>query len=184
MRVGTVPQHTASCNSWTHGGGRYNDQQRLPSERGERGLPVNEPKTWRYRLLRIGGLPRRDRRRLADEGIVVLEEGIRTTVTWRNVRLPGRRIAWRKQCFSAALVITQRRATAVAGWIRLLDVSKDDVRARAIVVTVDDRGRMHVTIDASILHSKGRGTIDYVFAVDSSYSAADALRSVLHSEGQ
>ena len=46
---------------------------------------------------------------LEQEGIVLLEEGIGGSVTFRKFRAPGRRYSYRRNWFSGSLVITETR---------------------------------------------------------------------------
>jgi hypothetical protein len=50
-----------------------------------------------YRLFRIGGLPKNVRTALESEGMRIIEEGIRVSVTYRDFKAPGKRFTWKRR---------------------------------------------------------------------------------------
>jgi hypothetical protein len=59
-----------------------------------------------------GKLPDPLRAELEAEGIVLLEEDLRGTITYRNYRAPGRRYGLRKARIAGAIAVTRQRVVA------------------------------------------------------------------------
>ncbi|HWP52930.1 MAG TPA: hypothetical protein VN476_02295 [Pyrinomonadaceae bacterium] len=53
-------------------------------------------KTILYRLFGVGKMPAQWRATIDSEGVVLFDEGIRSTVTYRDFRSPGRRASLEK----------------------------------------------------------------------------------------
>ena len=70
-------------------------------------------KTILYRLFGVGKIPAQWRATIESEGIVLIDEGIRGTVTYRDFRSPGRRASWKKSAFSGAIALTRTRLLAL-----------------------------------------------------------------------
>lgn len=91
-------------------------------------------KTVAHRLLGLGRLPRAVRAALDAEGIRLLEEGIRVSVTYRNFRAPGKRFTRKRRVSLGAIAVSRARLVAYAGRIRLVNVALDDPAVAKIEV--------------------------------------------------
>ena len=132
-------------------------------------------KTIGYRLLRLGAVPRRRQLGLEAERIRILDEGIPVTVTLRRYRARGRRIRWRRQRLSGAIVLTDRRIVAFAWWGTLFDLPLDAWPAAGVDVSIDARGRLLLEIDAAATGPRRSGRIVCAFRTEH----AAALQQVL-----
>ena len=132
-------------------------------------------KTIGYRLLRLGTVPRRRRPKLEAERIRVLDEGIPVTVTLRRYRARGRRIRWRRQRLSGAIVLTDRRIVAFAWWGRLFDLPLDTLPMTGVDASLDRRGRLSVNIDVSSLGTGRSGRIACAFRTERAAALLAAL---------
>lgn len=59
---------------------------------------------------------------LESEGIVLFEEDIRGSMTFRNFRSPGRYDSWRKVLINSLVVLTGKRLLALKGSSPIIDV--------------------------------------------------------------
>jgi len=134
-------------------------------------------KTLTYRLLRLGALPKRCRSAIEAEGIRILDEGIPVTVTLRNYRAPGKRIRWRRQRHSGAIVLTDKRLAAFVWWGKLFDFRIREPQTPRPSASIDDVGRLCVAFDASSFGVRRAGSIRCCFRTEHAIDLRAALDS-------
>ena len=109
-------------------------------------------------LLGNGTPPDAVRAELDAEGVVVCEEGLGGSLTFRHFKAPGRRSNWRKQAIVAALVVTERRLAVYARGRPLVDVAFDDPRFGALALDVDGPS-VSITFDVARFHDDMSGEL-------------------------
>jgi hypothetical protein len=60
-----------------------------------------------YRVFGVGKIPAPLMSQLQNEGIILADEGVKGSVTYRNFRAPGRRDSWRRQWFIGSIALTK-----------------------------------------------------------------------------
>ena len=113
-----------------------------------------------YRLFGVGRIPKLIADRLRMEGIVVADEGISGSVTYRDFRAPGRYSSWRKQAFIGSVVVTNIRLVCLMQSRFAVDVPFTDERIHKLQMS-RERDRLLITLDASLFHDDWSGTIEY-----------------------
>ena len=113
-----------------------------------------------YRLLGVGKIPKLLGDRLGMEGVVISDEGIRGSVTYRDFRAPGRYSSWRKQVFIGSVVVTNIRLVALRSSRFAVDVPFTDERIRRLQLS-RERDRLVIAFDASLFHDDWSGMIEY-----------------------
>ena len=116
-----------------------------------------------YRLFGAGKIPAPLMSELTSEGIVLFDEGVKGSVTYRNFRAPGRASSWRRQLFAGSIALTKLRLVAVAYSKFLINVPLTDKRIHAMHYAVESSGAFCVTFDATLFHADWSGTIEYRF---------------------
>jgi hypothetical protein len=116
-----------------------------------------------YRLFSAGKIPAPLMTELNAEGIVLIDEGVKGSVTYRNFSAPGRASSWRRQGFAASIALTKQRLVALAFSNFAINVPLSDQRLRAMHYSVAANGSLCVTFDASLFHADWSGTIEYRF---------------------
>jgi hypothetical protein len=111
-------------------------------------------------LLGSGRLPDEQRAALVAEGIVVLEEGLVGSVTYRHYRAPNRRANWRKEAAAGSIAITGRRLLVWAGRMRHIDVPLDHPIRSTIEVTLDGADRACFAYDAGATDPARSGRVE------------------------
>jgi hypothetical protein len=120
-------------------------------------------KTLLYRLFSVGKLPTSVLAALTQEGILLVDEGVPASATYRNFRAPGRRSGWRWTGFTAAIALTQRRLLALAYTSPIIDIALTDQRIRDMRYTLEAGPRLCVAFDAGLFHADWSGRIEYRF---------------------
>lgn len=125
-----------------------------------------------YRLFGIGRIPKLLGDRLRMEGIVIADEGISGSVTYRDFRAPGRYSSWRKQAFIGSIVITNIRLVGLMSARFAVNVPFSDARIRQLRFS-RERDRLVIALDASLFHDDWSGTIEYRYRTS---QAADIIK--------
>ena len=125
-----------------------------------------------YRLFGLGRIPKLLNDTLHIEGIVVADEGVPGSVTYRDFRAPGRYSSWRKQGFVGSVVVTNNRLVALMYSNFAVNVPLTDERIRQLQISVEG-DRLLIAFDASLFHNDWSGTIEYRFRTS---QAADMIK--------
>jgi hypothetical protein len=116
-----------------------------------------------YRLFGLGKLPKQLRATFESEGILLLDEGVPSSVTYLDFHAPGKRFAWKRQWFNASIVITQTRIVALQYSNFAINVPFGDERIQKMRFSVEGESALLVAFDAGLFHPNWSGTIEYRF---------------------
>jgi hypothetical protein len=120
-------------------------------------------KTLLHRLFGWGRIPKRYAPTLHDEGILLLDEGIGGSVTYRNFRAPGRYHSWKRSWFTGSIVLTGRTFAAFALFKPLIYVPLDHENLSELCCSIEESGALLVEYDASAFDEKASGTVECRF---------------------
>jgi len=133
-------------------------------------------KTLLYRLFGIGKIPEQYRAALTGEGILLSDEGIKGSVTYRNFRAPGRYSNWKRQWYTASIILTKTRLLAFQYSNPIIDVPLTDERFRRLQFSLENETTLLIAFDASLFHNDWSGTIEYRFKTPHAQAFFDRLR--------
>ena len=120
-------------------------------------------KTFLYRLFGVGKMPEQFRTTLNSEGILLLDEGIKGSVTYLDFRAPRKCFGWRRQWFAASIAITKVRLVALQYSSPAINVPFSDERIRRLRFSVEGDETLLVAFDPSLFHNDWSGTMEYRF---------------------
>ncbi|MBI3762577.1 MAG: hypothetical protein HY260_12055 [Chloroflexi bacterium] len=121
-------------------------------------------KTLFYRLFGVGRIPAAVMAELQQEGILLVDEGVRGSATYRNFRKPGRADSWRRQWYTASIALTNIRLLALWGSNPIINAPLADERLRSMRYSLEDKAAvLCVAFDAALFHADWSGTIEYRF---------------------
>lgn len=112
---------------------------------------------------------------LQAEGIVLLDEDVKGSVTYHNFHRPGMSAGWEKRGLSGSVVLTKTRLLAFNGANFLINVPLTDERLRQMRFTVEDEEVLCVAFDAGLFHSDWSGKIEYRFRTPHAQRFLEAL---------
>ena len=112
-----------------------------------------------FTLFRWGRVPKKALPALESEGIVLLDEGLRGSITLRNFRAPGRIHSLKKSILVGSLVITGQRFAGFAFSKPLINIPLHDDRLRALELSVPSDGLLRIVFDASVFDLQQSGTV-------------------------
>ena len=129
-----------------------------------------------YRLFGVGKMPAQLAATLKSEGIILLDEGIKGSVTYLNFRAPGRHADWRRQWFTASIAITETRLLALQYSNTAINVPLTDERLRKMQFSVEEDGTLLISFDPALFHTDWSGTLEYRFKTEQAQAFLDKLR--------
>ncbi len=133
-------------------------------QRREAALPFRCVSLLRRLFLGPGELPADDRAVVEGEGIQVLAERLRGTVTYRNYRAPDRHSSFLKRSQNGAIAISGRRLVVVRNRDKEIDIPLDDPRLAKLAAGLDEPERFCLSWDAGDLHDDRAGTVELRFS--------------------
>jgi hypothetical protein len=130
-----------------------------------------------YRLFGLGKIPAPLMSELKSEGIVLIDEGVKGSVTYRNFSAPGRRSNWRRQWVTASIVLTNQRLVGLTYSSLAINVPLADDRIHAMNIHQEKGGALCVAFDVSLFHADWSGTIEYRFKTPEASRLVELLQS-------
>jgi hypothetical protein len=121
-------------------------------------------KTLLHRLFGFGKVPKDALAALEAEGIVLLDEGIRGSITFKNFRAPGRRYHRRRNRFTGSLVMTGTRFVAFIHSKPIINVPLADPHLKELHCSLDATDTLRVAFEAAAFHEKWSGSVECRFA--------------------
>lgn len=131
-----------------------------------------------YRLFGFGKIPAQYLPPLEKEGIILSDEGIRGSTTYRNFRAPNRRSNWRREWYTASIILTKARLLAFRHSSQIIDVPLNDPRFRRLRFSLENENNLVVAFDASLFHADWSGEIEYRFKTPLAESFLSKLREI------
>ena len=119
-----------------------------------------------YRLFGWGKIPKKYLPILEDEGIVLHEDGISGSITFKSFRAPGRYHSWKRNWFVGSIVITDKTFAAFSLMKPLIYVLLDQKEMLELHCTLEKENTLLITYDASAFNDKWSGTIECRFKTD------------------
>lgn len=117
-----------------------------------------------YRLFGLGRPPKAMKPTLEGEGIVLVDEGIGGSITFRDFRAPGRRYRHRKSWFTGSLVVTEVRFAAYGFSRPLINVPLERSYLAKLDGAVEHDGTvLRVAFESGDFHDDWSGGIECRF---------------------
>ena len=133
-------------------------------------------KTLLYRFFGVGKIPDQLVAQLRSEGILISDEGIKGSVTYLNFRSPVRYANWKRQWYTASVVLTDTRLVGLRFSQPIINVPLADERIRKMNFSHEADSAFLVAFDASLFHPDWSGNIEYRFRTEYAQALVDKLR--------
>ena len=111
-------------------------------------------------FMRTGEFSEEMRTQLVAEGVVVMETGLKGSITWRHYRAPGRRSSYRRVGTYVSIALTTERLVVWGAGHPQIDVPLRHPLMREIEASVDKPGRLLLVFDAHAFHENTSGRIE------------------------
>jgi hypothetical protein len=113
--------------------------------------------------IRAGKVAAAYKAQLQPEGIVLFEEDVKGSMTFRNFRSPGTYYSWRKVLITSLVALTKTRLLALKGSSPIIDVPFTDERLRQMKFSLEGEKTLLVAFDANLFQPDWSGEIEYRF---------------------
>jgi hypothetical protein len=130
-----------------------------------------------YTLFRLGRLPKQALPALESEGIVLLEEGLRGSVTLRNYRAPGRFHGYKKSIFAGSLVLTEQRFAGFAFSKPVINIPLHDDRLHALEMSVPRDRILEIRFDPAVFDLQRSGSVECRFHTENALNYLERIGS-------
>ena len=137
------------------------------------------PKSFLYRLFGLGKIPKLLNDTLRIEGIVVADEGVPASITYRDFRAPGKYFLRKKQGFVGSVVVTNVRLVALMYSSFAVNVPFTDERIRQLQISVEG-DRLLIAFDPKLFHDNWSGTIEYRFRTAQAAEMIKCIQDLSH----
>jgi hypothetical protein len=115
---------------------------------------------WRRLLAGCGRFPEAFYAALLSEGVSLLEEDVRVTITYRGFRSPRRRSTWRRISTVGAIAVTEQRVVVWGARGKQIDVPFEDPRFKALHIGVEQPDHVLIAFDASAFDRSASGRVE------------------------
>ena len=136
-------------------------------------------KTLLYRLFGLGGIPQGAVDQIEKEGVVLQDEGIGGSVTFKRFRAPGKHYGWRRNWFSGSVVLTRKHFLAFKYSQPIIGVSWCDEKFKELNVWLEDENTLCVGFEASTFQEDASGEVEVRLSTP---LARELLKQIEHPE--
>lgn len=140
-------------------------------------------KTLLYRAFRIGEIPKAARPQIYREGVLLEDEGIGGTVTFKDFRAPWKSYSRKRSSFSGSLVLTNEHLLAFKYSKPILGVKWTDEKIRCLNCSVENGQTLCVQFDASTFNRDWSGNIEVRFSTPMAQSFLDGITEKVKTTG-
>lgn len=118
-------------------------------------------KSWFYKLFGTGKIGKELLEELRGEGIVALDEGVKSTLTYIDFRAPGRYSNWKRRWFAGACALTEKRLILQQFSHPVIDLALTDERLQKIEVSLEDEDRLLFVFEPHLFLEDSSGRIEW-----------------------
>lgn len=116
-----------------------------------------------YRLFGFGKIPPPMVPVLEQEEIVLKEEGLPGSVTFKNFRAPGKRYGFRRSWFMGSMVITRQRVVAFSFSRPIINLPLMPEQIKKLHCTLRGEAILSIAFDAAVFNEEWSGSVEYRF---------------------
>ena len=133
-----------------------------------------------YRWFGIGKFPAIYATDLVAEGVLLSDDGLKGSVTYRNFHRPGMSAGYRYVGGIMSIVVTNMRVSAYNGENTLINVPFTDERLSKVAFSVETSGALLAAFDASLFHDDWSGQIEYRFKTPMAQEIVEKIKANLY----
>lgn len=116
-----------------------------------------------YKIFGAGKLREPFLSELYGEGIIALEEGVKSTITYKNFRAPGRYSNWKRRWIAGGLALTEKRLVLLQYSVPVISLALDDERLTKMNILCETRDTLLFTFEPALFLENSTGKIEWRF---------------------
>jgi len=132
-----------------------------------------------YRLFGFGKISKKLMGRLENEGIVLVDEGLKGSVTFKDFRAPGKYRSWKRYWHTCIISLTSKNLIGASMSGYCFDVSLTDKRIKEMNFETDKDGTLVVAFDAGLFRNDWSGKLEYRFKTDQAVDFIENLKKLV-----
>jgi hypothetical protein len=118
-------------------------------------------KTILYKLFGIGKIHEPVLSKLKSEEIIASDEGIKSTITYKNFRAPGRYSNWKRRWMTGAIALTKKRLILQQYSQPVINIELTDARFKQIKVSLETEDTLLFEFSPDLFLEYSSGEIEW-----------------------
>lgn len=118
-------------------------------------------KSWFYKIFGAGKISQALLNELKGEEIVASDEGIKSTLTYKNFRAPGRYSNWKRRWFSGAIILTKKRLVLQQYSQPVINLELTDERFKNIKISLETQSALLFEFAPHLFLENSSGNIEW-----------------------
>lgn len=118
-------------------------------------------KSWFYKIFGAGKIRETLLSELKDEEIIAFDEGIKSTLTYKNFRAPGRYSNWKRRWFAGAIILTDKRLVLQQYSQPVINILLKDERLQKIKVSLEEKDKLLFEFEPHLFLENSSGNIEW-----------------------
>jgi len=114
-----------------------------------------------YKLFGIGKIREAVLSELKGEVIVASDEGIKSTLTYKNFRAPGRYSNWKRRWFAGAIILTEKRLVLQQYSQPVINILLTDERFQKIKISLETEDTLLFEFEPHLFLENSSGNIEW-----------------------
>ena len=136
-------------------------------------------KTLLHRLFGAGRVPKGVMAQIEQEGILLQDEGIGGSITFRNFRGPGRRHGWKRSWFTGSIVLTKETFLAFNFSNPVIGIPWSDEKLKELNCSLENENVLCVQYDASTFNDEWSGDIEVRFRTPLAAQILEVIEGII-----
>lgn len=133
-------------------------------------------KSWLYKIFGAGKVRETLLSELKTEEIIASDEGIKSTLTYKNFRAPGRYSNWKRRWFSGAIALTKKRLILQQYSQPVINIELTNERLQKIKVSLETEDTLLFEFEPNLFLENSTGNIEWRCRTPHAKIIADYLR--------
>jgi hypothetical protein len=118
-------------------------------------------KSWFYKIFGVGKISEKALNDLKGEEIIASDEGIKSTLTYKNFRAPGRYSNWKRRWFAGAIILTKKRLILQQYSQPVINLELTDARFKQIKISLETEDTLLFEFEPQLFLENSSGQIEW-----------------------
>jgi hypothetical protein len=114
-----------------------------------------------YKLFGVGKVREPLLSELKSEDLTAWDEGVKSSITYKNFRAPGRYSNWKRRWFSGAIALTKKRLVLQQYSTPVINILLSDERFRKIKVSLETEDTLLFEFEPNLFLENSTGQIEW-----------------------
>lgn len=132
-------------------------------------------KSWLYKLFGVGKIREPFLTELKNERIIASDEGLKSSITYKNFRAPGRYSNWKRRWITGAIALTEKRLILQQYSQPVINISLADKRLKEMKISLEVENTLLFEFEPNLFLENSSGKIEWRFRTPQARLIAKAL---------